>query len=593
MAAEPEPGALTRPAGDLEPVGLAVALAALAASGVALAVLPHAAAWVGQGSLNYVADGDQILYMAWSREALRRGVWHMADAVHRRPGPMMHPWPLFVPSALLAHALGLDVRGLEVLWRSVGGAGVALGLYAAVRPVTSGRRLALAAAALLLFDAGFLFGRPLLRGLEILAAVAARDGRYFDGVPMVMAHLRVVPPALALPFLLVHYAFVLRARRGGGRLDAVAAGLTFGALFYVYFYFWSAVLAGAALAAVLDARGRRLYVVVLGLGLAVGLPAVLAGSAVKASAPPDWLLRTDKFVPIGHFREWLVPKLPLGLWLVTAPWVFRGRRDLCYLWCCAGAGFCCLNQQLVTGLQIENYHWIMAAGPTLCLLLAALVLPPAFGPGPRWAARRLLLAALVAGQVTLGLGLRWAEATRTAQTHRWSRVIDGLREDGDPVPAGSVVAGDPDGVMASAALGEVYPLAGKFVEYCAGVTDAELDERLMLNLYLSGLTREAARREASRPAGTLSWEAAATRSEPLARAQRERRLALIDRVWADPAGPAARFGLTHVLLPASAASPGTALRAVGPTRQVFQRRHWQVWRVEPPAGLPDASGRLH
>jgi hypothetical protein len=43
-----------------------------------------------------------------------------------------------------------------------------------------------------------------------------------------VAHLRVVPPALSIPILLGHYALVLRARIRGGRRPALAAAASFG-----------------------------------------------------------------------------------------------------------------------------------------------------------------------------------------------------------------------------------------------------------------------------------------------------------------------------------------------------------------------------
>ena len=554
-----------------------LAAPALAALGAALALLPHADALARTGDWSYVADGDQLLYMAWSRGAVLRGEPRLVDAVHPRGGPMMHPWAVFVPPALIAHALGTDTRGLAAVWRALGGAGVALGLYAAARAFARDGRVALGLAAFLLCDAGLTFGQPLTRELDVLRRVATGDRGYFEGVPMVAAHLRVVPPALAYPFLLAHYALALRARATGSKRAAAGAAGSFGLLFYIYFYFWTATAAGLALAALLDPKGRRLYLGVLAAGVVIGVPSLLASSAAKASTPPDWLLRTDKFVPIGRFDELLVPKAPAALWLLSAPWVFARRRELAYLWCCAGGALACLNHQVVTRLQIENFHWMMAVGPPLCLLLAGLLTPWFRGRG-----RLALLGAVVAAQVGLGFGLRWLEATRTAETAFWADVYERLTTDNvlAAIPPGAVLAGDPTAIQFCAALAEVYPLSGRLAEFCSGVTDAELDERLMLNLFLSGLDRGEARGEATRPPGVLGWEAAATRSDRLAREQRERRLALVDAIWSDPSPAAARLGPTHILLPAGAEHPEAALKALGPSRRLASGGSWQVWEMK-------------
>ena len=239
--------------------GAASGLAVLAAAGILLAVLPHAVAWAATGRARYLADGDELLYRAWSRTALRHGEPRLTDAVHPRSGPMMHPWLIFVPPALLARGLGLGINGLAILWRVLAGAGVALGLFAAVRPAVRDRRVALGVAAAPHVRRRVPL-RPALPTRRRSADRAARGSdRFFEKVPEVMAHLRVVPPGLALPFLLAHYGLVLRAQISGGSWPALGAAASFGLLFYVYFYFWTAVLAGAVLAWVLDPKGRRLY----------------------------------------------------------------------------------------------------------------------------------------------------------------------------------------------------------------------------------------------------------------------------------------------------------------------------------------------
>ena len=137
-------------------------------------------------------------------------------------------------------------------------------------------------------------------------------------------------------------------------------------------------------------------------------------------------------------------------------------------------------------------------------------------------------------QLTIGFGLRGAEAIRSSETVQWMGVTESLRGSFDAIPEGSVLAGDREGVMVQAASREVYPLSGKFLEYCAEVKDEEVDERIVLNLYLLGMNADAARAEVRKPAGTLSWEAEATRSPELAKAQEARRLAMIDRIWSNP-----------------------------------------------------------
>ena len=411
--------------GGRAPWGRLILLAAL---GALLAALPAILAWWSTGEPRYAADGDELLYRAWSRGAALRGAWRLEDAVHRDGGPMMHPWLLFVPPARLAYALGLDMDGAAILWRVLAGAGIALGLYAALRPALRGPGLALGAAAFLLCDAGFPFGQVAARQAALTVAVLRhRDAYLFATVPQVMAHLRVVTPGLAIPFLLAHYALALRARVAGGAWRAAWAAASFGLLFYAYFYFATVVAAGAALAFALDRGGRRLYATILIGGTALGVPGLVLNYLAKAGTPPDWLLRTDKFAPVGHFSELLLPKSVILILAALGLIIFARRRELIYLWCCAVAALAWANEQVVTGLAIENFHWQQTEFLT-CSLLTALVVAPwlAGRGGSRWRAAALGL--VLAGQVGLGFWLRGLEATRPRETRH-------LAEGREPGPA--------------------------------------------------------------------------------------------------------------------------------------------------------------
>ena len=554
----------------------------LALAGASLAALPHLIQLFQTESLEYLADGDQLLYMGWSRRAVLKGGLSLADAVHPKSGPMMHPWLIFIPEAWLAHVFGLGITGLNLLWRILGGAGVGLGLFLALRPVLKDRRVALGVAAVLLFDAGFLFGQPIYRQLDVLQSLIRSTGAYFDGVPRVMAHLRVVPPALAIPFLLAHLGAVARARTGGGRIPTVLAGLTCGLLFYTYFYFWTTAIGALALAFVLDPKGRKLYATTALMGLAIGLPAVIDGARVKASYPVDWLHRTDKFVKIGRFEELLIPKGPILVWLLSTYWVFKRRPELIYWWAVVGTGFACTNSQVVTRLQIENFHWLFAPGIALSLLLAVWGTSVALEGQAGLNSRRLRWFGVVVGlQLTIGFGLRGAEAIRSSETVQWMGVTESLRGSFDAIPEGSVLAGDREGVMVQAASREVYPLSGKFLEYCAEVKDEEVDERIVLNLYLLGMNADAARAEVRKPAGTLSWEAEATRSPELAKAQEARRLAMIDRIWSNPAPTIAKYGVSHILEKVESPKSVDTLVAAGfRPKWLPTSKPWRLWTFE-------------
>ena len=493
---------------------------------------------------------------------------------------MMHPWLLFVPIGRLVRALGLGMTGLAVFWRVASGSLIALSLHFALKPTT--RRVGVAAglAAFLLCDSGMMFGQLVRREGEVVASLLLGSSQFLTGVPRLMPHLRVVTPGLALPALFLHLGAMVRARRGGGLFCLWLAIGSFGLLFHVYFYYWTMVGLGLVLAFGCDRDGRRLYLTVLVGGLAIGAPALWESSQIKRSTPIDWLWRTNKFVAIGHFDELLWPKGLIVSWLLVAYWVFRKRRELIYAWCCTGGGLICLNHQILTGLQIENEHWSGAYGATFSLLLAGLIAPGverAIDSGRAW---RVAVAGILAVQVTLGFGLRGVEAIRSGETLAMARLVSHWRADSGyrNCPRGSVVAGDPDILFLAAGLSTIRPLSCRLVEFSALADDAELDERLLLNAYLIGFERGEMLRRVELPPGSLSWEAAATRSARWAQIQRDRRRSLIDQIWADPRPWVEKYEVSRVVIPAESQTKHLEGLAQFESRGLLD----QVWRVAHP-----------
>ena len=245
-------------------------------------------------------------------------------------------------------------------------------------------------------------------------------------------------PALALPFLLVHLALAHRARRLGTMGAAVAAGVSLGLLFHVYFYFATAASLGTILAWLLDREGRRTYAVMLAAAAVLATPAIIVGAQIKASTPPDWLIRTGKFAPVERFDpNYLIrPRLLILAWVAAAWFVFRSRRDLLYLWTCVGAGFLLVNQHVVTGFDLEDFHWSNAYGTALSLLLVLLALP--------WFARlgswRWIAPVAVAVQVAAGFGLRAVEATGSTESNFYFDMLAEWRREGFSIPPRTVVA---------------------------------------------------------------------------------------------------------------------------------------------------------
>ena len=68
----------------------------------------------------------------------------------------------------------------------------------------------------------------------------------------------------------------------------------------------------------------------------------------------------------------MIPKAAILLLGLT--FLYSKRRNLLFLWALAFSSVCLLNQQIVTGLQISNFHWNYTAEPSLTFLLFLIAL---------------------------------------------------------------------------------------------------------------------------------------------------------------------------------------------------------------------------
>ena len=372
--------------------------------------------------------------------------------------------------------------------------------------------LAATLAALLVSDCGIMNGRPLISQAGMAVNLArGRASGYFETNPQVFTHWRVATPALTMAFLLLHVGLVARARARPtwGRL--VLSGVGFGLLIHVYFYYWTAAGLALLLALALDAGHRRVYWHTGWIGGLIGLPALVGDVILSRSGSTDWLQRADKFLPIGRFDELLLPKGPIVLLAVTFVWVRWKRRDLTYLWALIASGLALVNHQVVTRLQIENWHWIHVWGPGLTCMLVLLVVPALLAARQTRAVPSAVLACTLA-TVAVGLWLRAEEALRTRevveilQTYREYRA-QRLTPSAPELSGNAVVAGDSRFLELAAVLENQRPLAGYIAYLSPSVNDHELDERIALNACLLGLSHAAFAADQRRVLDSSIWSA--------------------------------------------------------------------------------------
>lgn len=573
----------------------AAAACVAAAAGLALSVLPHLLWWHGTGRPVWVADHDDLYYLAVGGHAYLDHPWSVSDPVPTGGGFLPHRPLVFLPGVLAARLLGWGPLGVNLAWRVGAGVGVGLGWYWAARARLPGPWLACGLAVLLMADTGLIECRPGLSQVRHAARIlTGHTGDLFASKPLLHGAWRVITPAATMAYLLLFVGLLLRARDEPTPPRLAAAGLGFGLLFHVYFYYWTAAGLALVLAFALDAGRRRVYFHTAWIGGLCGLPAVVGDVLARRSTLSDWLHRTDKFLPIGRFEELLLPKLTLVVLALGLVWVLRSRRDLIPVWALAAAGLGLTNHQVVTGLQIENFHWKAYVGdPVLELLLALLAAGWLVPRLSRFRPSAWAFGVVVAVYFASGLWLRGVEACRTAEPQELLGAYRAYRAE---VPAGApaleahaVTAGDPLFVSFATVLEGQHPLSGVPATLSPAVSDADWDERAVLNDYLyHGDGPDGYEARLSEEARRLVW--GPWGRDPSARARwASGRRALRGAVAADPEAALRRHPVRYLAVPAGRTPPERERLGW----ELYRRGgRWDVWerRPAPPSAHVSGSG---
>ncbi len=535
------------------------------------------------GDPTWVADHDELgLYLPAAAQAYVHHPFRLADPVVSG-GPTGYSWLQLGPGIVVARALGLGPARVGFVWRILAGVSLGLAWFLLLRQYIRGPIVAAGVTLLLLGDVGLLYGKLLLRHVPIAAQLAwGNPGELFSSFPQLHLGWRLISPGLSLPFLLAHLALLARVRESPTRRRVVASGVALGLLVHVYFYYWTAAGLAHLLLLALD-RGRwRAYLRVAGIGVLVALPAVAAQLSMAATTSSDWMSRSDKFVAISHFEELIVPRVALFLAGGSFLWLWRTRRDLLPLWCHAAAGLALLNHQLVTGLQVENFHWGYVYGPCLSVVTALLAADglTALARRPRRVAPRVASALLIALSVVhLGSAfwLRAVEASRTAQSvailEQFTRYRRQRALRATPPAERGGVAGDRWFVDLAAVLDDQQPLAHYSAKLSPSVDDAALDRRVALNAVLLGQT-QASFEALQRAEGAIDNWGPMARDPTLRAARLRHRLRAFVEAARDPTAAAAA-GVREVALPVGALRPHYLVSSAW--SRVQSGPSWQVW----------------
>jgi hypothetical protein len=543
--------------------------------GVFISVLPHLAWWVRSGSPVWFADSDDLLYMCSATRSFHENPFTLLDPVPLGIGPTIYPWIQFGPGMLVARALGFGIEGLNLVWRILAGGSISLGFFLLFKHFVERPWRAAALSFVCLADAGFMTSHLIGGQLTAVWSLLRAGSEGLLTQPL-LGQWRLITPGLSLFYLLLHVWLLVRLQERPSHLRFVLAALSVAGLFYVYFYYWTAVLPALGLLAILDRPNWRRWVGVGALGTLLGLPALLMSAATKRVASVDWLPRIDMFLPVPRSSDLFIPRIPLALAAIALVWLLRRRRDLWYLWLLVAVGLAMQNHQLVSGLQVQNGHWLFVWGPALSLLLLLCIAPYFNAPSAR---RGAVLVSGCLAFYAVGLAVRWLEATRSrASVMMTQAYLDLAREPlARPFVTRAGVAGDLLFIDLAVIAGNLRPLDGYAVSLSPSISNDQLDERIALNAILQGRGRSDF--ELSEKGGlSLSVWGPWARNVEVRAARLAHRLWMFDQLALDPMAAVDRLGVRYVGLAARQSIPtildrGWTTLAVGP--------RWRIWERTP------------
>lgn len=548
----------------------------------AIALLPYLI-WslvLGHFSFVYVADPDNQLYLQIASHAYFNHPWFISDP-SRRAGLTQYPWLQFAPFVLLARLLELGPFGVNLLWRLWAAVGLAVGFYFVFWRYLKSRLAATACAVFALTDSGLLTAHPIVHQVSLLARIiSGRTAAIIHSWPPIMGQWRIVDPAVGLPAVLAHLAAVSLARERPTHWRLAAAGVSFGILFYVYFYYWTAVSAALALAYLIDAAGRRVYFQTAAIGMLVGGPGLIHDYLLKSKFSMQAMQRASYFLPMPRLPGLMVPRTTIVLLPVLLVWLCRTRRiELTYLWTLGAAGLALNNVGAIIGLDLREGHWQYVWGPATEVLLLILLADWA-RKRFRWSptAARIGLGALgfyaMMALFLEGFNVLRVQASREMLANYKTYSAQQMDSGAAKLIPHSTIAGDERYVDLAVITRDALPLYNYAVIMSPTISDHDWELQFALNQFLMGVDAHTFRLRARQFASTYQWGPWSYGEDGGRPALLTQMLSAYKEVAEAPSAFLNRFAVRYVALPTGDASPpgaGCTWSVVG------QGPSWTVW----------------
>lgn len=460
--------------------------------GALFSILPHLLAYLKQGSFLWIADNDDLFYLSLVSKSLFNNSYSILDPSSSSLAPLSYyTWFLVGPIIIIGKLFHLEAAGIGLVWRIWGGVSMTLLHYFLFRALFrsfKSKWLSFSATLFIMVDMGLMSSRPLLvQGKTLFTLFFGNSENLFSGKPHLFPHLRIITPAVSLVFLLIAIYFLYKAVIEESKKNTILSGMAFGLLFYVYFYYWTAFGLGLLLSIALDWKKYKTYLYTGVLGTLIGLPSVILKyfSSMK-SLSDDWLHRMDLFLPIEHFSELLIHKTGILITVFLGIYCYKRKRELIFLFSLGLASLMLANHQILTGLQIQNFHYSYVRGPVLSLFLVFLL----FGTIYKYTKERRLIQvsmfSLLGLYLVSSFYLRTLESQRSADSLAIRGAHGQLSQFKTELVKNAVVAGEEDLIKLMGITHKLTPLSNYFTTLSPNTTDEEWNERLALNALLSG-----------------------------------------------------------------------------------------------------------
>lgn len=571
-------------------------LLAVCIIGMVIAITPNVTGRFLGGDSSAISSMDDLYYLL-----VARAPYYGESELHNPYRPAgdtassFYQPLVFTAFARPAALFGMPLPHLTILWRLVGAACTAAALYWLFRLLLfeRGQSLPWLCTLICLSDPGFSTGRVFVDVWRMFTNVLHHTTPMSKGD--FIGQYRVITPLVNMwpLFILAGCLIPKSSRTWRTYLLAIAA---FGLLMHLYFFFWvSAIMALAVYLGTLlvvpkwverylsvkASRERVFVAAVLALGLLIGTSTILGHlHALHGPDIAEQLERGHRTMKVPWGNPWRHAYL-LSFWTFAALGaggvaIFRLRLvKLWPVWLLVLVSYLLRNHHLITGLELENYHWGYVQSAFGEILVLCLMVEAWSHWAPRLSAsyRSILPKAALVGVVLfacLAVGWRSYETVFAPEDILYRRQISELSDIRSALAAidgHDVLAGEP--IIEVAGLYNRAGILSTATSTMLALPIGLLHERHALNGWLTGMSRE-------EYAATCGESYGAPFKPPLWTAEQTRasRLAIFDKIvagWGDAL--VKRERVTSLLLHANAPTPARG----GSWTRVGTGSHWSLW----------------